>query len=149
MRVSGFSFIELLVALVVVALLSAIALPVYTQYAERTFRREAQADLLDCAQALEALASERFSYANAADTDGDGAGDADTGPIAAALCAATSPDRYRLTVTGGATAYLLTATPIGPMAGDGAITFDSGGNRAWDKDDDGTFEASAGEQSWM
>ena len=139
-RAAGFSLLELLVALVVFAVISAVALPVYTQYADRTFRREAQADLLRCGQALEVQAAERFSYTNAADSNGDGVADADAGPIAQSLCAPSSPDRYQISVDGSATTFALLATPVGPMVGDGAISFDSAGNRGWDKDDDGNFE---------
>ena len=148
MRVFGFSLIELLVALVVLALLSAVAVPIYVQYADRTFRREAQADLLRCAQGMERLASVNFSYANAADSNGDGVGDALVGPVATAVCAGTSPERYRLSVAASATDYVLTATPIGPMAGSGVLTFDSAGRRAWDRDADGAVEPDAGENSW-
>lgn len=148
MRAFGFSLIELLVALVVLALLAAVAVPKYVQYSDRTYRREGQADLLGCSQAMERRASANFSYANAADADADGAGDSDTGPIAASVCAPTSPDRYRISVSGNVTTFSLTATPIGAMAGDGAMTFDSAGNRGWDKDADGTFEAAAGEDTW-
>ena len=143
---AGFSLTELLIALVVVAVISAIALPLYTQYADRTFRREAQADLLRCSQALEVQGAQRFSYTNAADSNGDGVADADVGPIARDLCAPSSPDRYQISVDGSATAFALLATPIGPMVGDGAISFDSAGNRGWDKDDDGNFEP--GEDRW-
>ena len=148
MRVPGFSLIELLVALVVMALLATVALPLYTRYADQAFRREAQADLLGCSHALEAMASERFSYANAADTDNDGIGDADSGPVAADLCAPTSPDLYRISVSADAVSFSLKATPIGRMAGDGALSFDSAGNRAWDRDGNGEIEAEAGEDSW-
>ena len=148
MHSCGFSLLELLVALVVAALLVAVATPAYFQYANTTYRREGQADLLNCAQAMERLAADSFSYANAADGDGDGVGDLDVGPIAASVCVPTSVERYRISVDGNATTYTLVATPIGPMAGDGAIAFDAAGNRAWDRDGDGVFETDAGENDW-
>jgi type IV pilus assembly protein PilE len=144
----GFSFVELLVALVVVALLAAVAIPTYVRYSDTTYRREGQADLLNCAQAMERLAADSFSYANAADGDGDGTGDSDVGPIAASVCLPTSAERYQISVNGNATTYSLIATPTGAMAGDGAITFDAAGNRAWDRDGDGVIEIDAGENGW-
>ena len=50
---TGFTLIELLIALAIMAIVSAIAVPLYTSYSHRTFRNEAQADLLNCAQGLE------------------------------------------------------------------------------------------------
>ena len=79
-RIKGFTLIELMVAVAILALLSAIAIPVYTRYSDRTYRSEAMADLLDCAQALERRASQTFDYLGAA------AGGADDGAIDVAVC---------------------------------------------------------------
>ena len=68
MRNAGFTLVELLVALAIMAIIAAVALPLYPQFSDRAFRTEAQADMLDCAQALERFASISFSYENAADT---------------------------------------------------------------------------------
>lgn len=147
-RIAGFGLVELLVALVVMALLAAVALPWYGQYSQRTYRREAQADLLRCAQALEIRANETFTYANAADGDGDGVGDADDGPVASSLCQASSPDRYRIFVSATRADFTLRAKPRGPMQGDGDLSFDAAGNRSWDRNADGRF-GGAGENSWL
>jgi len=149
MRNSGFTLIELLVAVAILAIVAAVAMPFYTQYSMRTFRSEAQADLMGCGQSLERFASVNFSYQNAADTDADGVGDADAGPIAAAICRPESVarGRYVITVNGTATGFVLTATPAGQMVGDGLMTFDSVGNRAWDENNDGDT-ADANEQDW-
>jgi len=100
-------------------------------------------------QALERFAAANFTYQNAADTDADGIGDANAGPIADAIC---SPDsvaqgRYTIAVNGTAVGFVLTATPAGRMNGDGLMTFDSVGNRGWDENNDGDT-ADAGEQDW-
>jgi type IV pilus assembly protein PilE len=150
MRVSGFTLIELLVAVAILAIVSAVAMPFYTQYSMRTFRSEGQADLLGCGQALERFAAVNFTYQNAADTDADGIGDANAGPIAAAICTPDSvtQGRYTITVNGNANGFVLTATPAGQMVGDGLMTFDSVGNRAWDQNNDGdTLDAN--EQDWV
>ncbi len=149
-RAGGFTLLELLAAITIVATISAIAIPIYTQYTERSFRTIGQSDLLSCAQAMERFGAVNFTYAGAADTDDDGAGDADAGTIATDICDPESAelDRYDITVVGDVNTYTLTATPTdeGPMADDGFMTIDHLGNREWDKDDNGAIEA--GEDDW-
>ena len=150
MRYTGFSLIELLVALAILAIVSTIAVPLYTQYANRTYRSQAQSDLLNCAQSLERFASQAFSYENAADTNADGVGDADgPGPIANQICAPRSvaEGRYAIIVLGTATAFTLTATPQGNLSEDGLMTYNSAGVRGWDHNGDGDT-VDADEQSW-
>lgn len=148
MRNSGFSLIELLVALAILAIVSAIAVPLYTDYSEGAYRSEAQADLLVCAQAMERFASINFTYEGAADTDADGLGDADAGAIAATIC---DPDsvragRYAITVDADAATFSLTATPEGVMDGDGFLRTDNTGLREWDRDN--STNIGAGEDTW-
>ena len=147
MRVSGFTLIELLIALAIMAIISAVAIPMYSTYSERTYRSEAGADMLGCAQALERFASVNFTYQNSADTDADGIGDADAGPIAGQICTPLSAARYDITVNATAATFAFTATPIDFMAGNGILTFDDAGNRGWDQNGDGDT-ADAGEQTW-
>ena len=150
MRNAGFSLIELLIALAIMAIVAAVALPLYNQFTDRAFRSEAQADLLDCAQALERFASISFSYENASDTDADGIGDDDgPGPIASQICTpgSAAAGRYAFTVVGSATAFTLTADPQGSLADDGLMTYNSVGVRGWDQNgDDDTTDAD--EQTW-
>lgn len=58
--ISGFTLIELMITIAVLALLLAIAIPSYTNYVLRTNRAEAQVELLNAASALERCYS-RFS----------------------------------------------------------------------------------------
>lgn len=146
----GFTLMELLVALVILALISAISVPIYSSYAKRTYRTQAQADLLSCAQGLERFAAVNFSYENSADSDADGVGDSDTGPVAAEICQPRSQaeNRYQLSVTSTVSTYLLTATPSGgTVANDGFMTIDEAGMRGWDCNNDGDT-ADANETSW-
>ena len=95
------------------------------------------------------MAAVSFSYENAADTDADGVGDANAGPVATTLCDPLSVEqgRYNITVNSTAATFDLTATPVGMMAGDGILTFDSTGARGWDQNGDGdTLDAD--EQNW-
>jgi type IV pilus assembly protein PilE len=123
MREAGFTVVELMIAVAILAIISMVAMPIYSQYSQRTFRAEAQADLLNCAQGMERLAAANFNY---------------NGGVAA-LAAGTLCDprsvaqgRYTISVDVPATdAFLLTAIPIGMMAGTGALTYDSTGARTW------------------
>jgi type IV pilus assembly protein PilE len=148
MRPRGFTLIELLVALAILAIVSAIAVPIYTEYSARTFRADAQKDLLLCAQGLERLASQRFTYAGNVDTNGDGTGDADTGAASANICNTTSTN-YDITVqVANANTFTVRATPTGgPVVDDGLLEVDAAGNRRWDKNDDGDT-ADGDESDW-
>lgn len=145
----GFTLVELMVTLAIIAIISAVAVPLYTTYSERTYRTEAQSDLLAAAQALERFAAVNFSYEDSADTDADGAGDADAGPLAADIYQprADTQGRYVFTIAAAAGTFTLTATPqAGPMADDGVMTIDEAGNRQWDADNDGL---GAGDDDWV
>ena len=97
--------------LAILAVLAAVALPIYRGYALRAERTSAQAELLRCAQGMERHAGRTGSYAGAADADGDGAADADTGPVSAIVCAVDA-DAYRVTVAAAdARRFVLQATP--------------------------------------
>ncbi len=148
MRVFGFTLVELLVALAIMAVIAAVVMPLYSQYSLRAFRSEGQADLMGCAQGLERFAAVNFNYLLTADTDGDGSGDADTGPVANDICSPRSvaQGRYTIAVNATATEFELTATPVGRMVGNGFMTFDSTGRRSWDQDDSGDIDVD--EQDW-
>jgi type IV pilus assembly protein PilE len=144
----GFTLVELLVAIAIVAILSTIAIPLYTNYSMRSYRVEVQADLLNCSQALERFNAMNFSYAGTADTDADGIGDANAGPIAEEVCDPLSADRYAITIVAPGATYVLTAAGLaGVMADDGDLTMDNVGNRTWDENGDGD-NTDAGEDDW-
>jgi type IV pilus assembly protein PilE len=62
----GFSLLELLVALAIVAVLTAIAVPSYAEYIARSKRFEARAGLLEAAHWMERWRTERGRYDDAA-----------------------------------------------------------------------------------
>ena len=139
-RTKGFTLIELMVAVAILALLAAIAIPSYTRYSDRTYRTEAMADLLNCAQALERRASQTFDYLGAA------VGGADDGEIDPAVCTPESDTRYDITIIGGAAGFALTATPSGETDDGRIVTYNSNGQRGWDENDNGAIDA--GEDNW-
>ena len=140
MKSRGFTLIELLVALVIFSIISAIAIPLYTQYSQRSFRTELMSDMLVCAQALERFNAINFTYVGANPGGDDTALDA-------TLCNPNSvrQGRYAITAVTTVDTYDLTAVPAGPMDGDGNITIDEAGNRTWDEGNDGL---GAGDNDW-
>jgi type IV pilus assembly protein PilE len=101
----GFTLIELMIVIAIVAILAAIAIPSYSAYLKRGYRAEARAGLLQAAQWMEKSATAMGTYPLAAQFPTTLAGI----PSKTYTISATS--------TTGAT-FTLTATPVGNMASD-------------------------------
>lgn len=63
---TGFSLIELMVAVTIAAIVMAIAIPSYTQYTQRGRRAAAQSCLIEYSQFMERVYTTNLSYAGAA-----------------------------------------------------------------------------------
>lgn len=101
----GFTLIELMIAVAVVGILGAIAIPSYSEYVRRGHRAEARAGLLQAAQWLERASTATGTY-----------------PLTAAFpsaLASVPSNRYGISLnsTDGRT-FTLTATPKGAQTGD-------------------------------
>lgn len=156
-RQRGVTLIELLIALVIIGILTAVAMPLYTRYQERSYAAQAMADLGTCAQGLERHYTRTFSYGNAAD---DGSGNPtglDVGPPLPAICPAASPPRgdtlFDITITAADdTNFTLRAAPVGGgrAVGVGVLEIDATGLRRWNRNSstgDTDFD-DADEQNW-
>ena len=146
----GLSLIELMAALAIVAVVTAVALPVYDGYRTRALRANAQADLLRCAQGMEAHANATGSYALAVDTDRDGVGDASAGEVSANICTVSARHAIAL-LRADASGFALRATAppgAGRLSKDGVLETDALGARRWDRNNDGDFD-DPGEWSWQ
>ena len=112
-RHHGFTLIEVMIVVAIVAILSAIALPSYTEYVRRGHRADARAGLLQAQQWLERAATATGVYPT-------------TLPAALTWSGDTSK-RYDIGFAAGNTnaAFTLTAIPRnpGPQAGDKCGTF--------------------------
>lgn len=143
----GFSLVELLIVIAIVALLAGIALPSYQRSVVDSTRKDAAGVLMGFSQAMERHHAQSFSYKGAA------TGGADVGVPTAALFPSTAPidgqAYYNLSITAADdTSYTLRATPIAGSRqdGDGFLEINSVGVRSWDKDNNGTIAAT--ENTW-
>jgi type IV pilus assembly protein PilE len=121
-RFDGFTLIELVVVMAVVAILAAVAFPAYFDQVRRGHRAAAQSALLDLAARQKQFLIDRRAYA---------AGLADLGIVAPPGL----EGRYELAFEAAADAtpptFRLVATPVGSQAADrcGALAVDQAGTR--------------------
>jgi type IV pilus assembly protein PilE len=121
-RARGFTLIELMITVVVVAILAAIALPSYRQYIVRSKRSAAQAQMMDIANRQQQFLLANRNYADKAALEVGGY------TLPAEVGANYS---YGIALsTTAIPAYTLTFTPTGGQAADGALTLNSDGVKA-------------------
>lgn len=114
----GFTLIELMITLAIVAILSAIAYPSYKDYIARGRRAEAQSQLMQAAQWMERFYAENYAY------DQNTAGVAVATMLAARYSQSPTSGTAAYTIavavtgTGSTSTYTVTATRAGTMVGD-------------------------------
>lgn len=116
----GFTLLELMIAVVVVAILAAIALPSYTAYVRRTACEDVKGTLTGAAGLMERYRAQNNTYTNA-----------NLGAYAQSPVDAAAIFNIALNVDGSGTSYSLTASPVegGIMANRGTVTLSSTGVR--------------------
>jgi type IV pilus assembly protein PilE len=114
----GFTLIELLIALAMVGVLAAVAVPSYQNYMRAAYRAEARTVLLEAAQWMERHFSLTQSYATA--SQGGAINNAALVAAGLGVTPRAGTVRYNISFAAGPTAatYTLQAVPTGPQAGD-------------------------------
>lgn len=118
--VYGFTLIELMIVVAVVAILAAIAYPSYQEQVRKSYRAKAKADLVEYAGLAERYYTTNNTYAGF------------TLPSTVSPREPGAAARYNLTPNGafgGATTFTITATATGAQSGDkcGALTINQAG----------------------
>ena len=124
---NGFTLIELMIVVAMIAIIMTIALPSYSQYKKRVNRTDIQAKMMNMAQHLESHKLANFKY-----------------PATATIVSLYGSDVYPHTGTALFTlafntlnenTWVMTATPISnsSQAGDGIICLNDQGQKFWAK----------------
>ena len=128
-RSCGFTLIELMITVVVVAILAAIALPAYQSYIKRGSREAAQAELIEMSGTEEKIYLNSNAYT--ASVTGAYTGNS-TGGLGVTN-GLSRDSKYGYTATVSGPSYTITATPVTgqSQAGDGNLVITSDGTRTW------------------
>jgi type IV pilus assembly protein PilE len=104
----GFTLIEVLTAMLIIAILTSIALPSYVDYVRRSHRNDARSQLLQGTQYMQRFyaATDRF------DRDRNSTPIEEIFPDSLRRSPSTGQILYQITVAASVTSYTLTATPI-------------------------------------
>lgn len=129
---SGFTLVELMIVVTVIAILAAIAYPSYQDSVRRAKRIDAQSTMMDIASKLQKYKIARFSYEKA---DGSFVTFPDIGVSGQIPSSGTALYTVALSAQSMGT-WTLTATPTNAQTGDGHLVLNHRGQRCWTKASD-------------
>lgn len=156
-KTQGFTLVELMIAVMVVGILAAIAVPSYQESLRKSRRADAQGALLNFSNAMERQFTANNNYCGLSQAGDDSCGDGgefDSGgePFASVYGPTGQTGQYYQFIIFAAdkTSFQLRAIPRdgSPQVGDGVLALDSDGTRHWDVDNDGVLEDSDEEKVW-
>lgn len=130
MRVRGFTLIEVMITVAIVAILAAVALPSYREQVAKSRRAEARGQLLETAQFMQRFYSQndRFDQTRA------GVASAIPANLARVPREVSSGQSYAISFSGTPTisTFTVQAVPLGAMATDkcGSLLYDNTGRRS-------------------
>jgi len=134
-RDRGFTLIDLVIAMAIIAVLLKIAFPSYQAYIVRSSRQSAQGELVALANLQEKIFLNSSAYTSSAVGAYTGQSTGGLGlPVGSPATSGKSKDgRYNISATATATTFTLTATPKSgtPQAGDGNLTITESNVRTW------------------
>lgn len=138
--IQGFSLIELVMVLALLALLTWLAIPHYQSYQTESRRMAMQMELLGCVQSIHALGltadqSMGHPWLSLADGNGDGLPDSNQGTLASGVCVigSTTIGDYDIQVWGSGMGFRLQAIPLSPSIGR-SLSIDHLGRQQWSGD---------------
>jgi type IV pilus assembly protein PilE len=127
LRAQGFTLIEVMVVVVIIALIAGIAYPSYRDHVRKSSRVAAQQELLE----LSGMQEKIYLNSNAFTTKLTNAYDGTTAGGLGKTSGKSTDGRYTLALTATAQSYTLSATPVtgSQQDGDGVIQLASTGTR--------------------
>ncbi len=152
MRDSGFTLVELMVTVAIIAILASISLMGYEYTMQKMRRADAKTALTTLANQQERFFTECNYYASTMAGVRDCGADENAGVLG--MPDTSNDGHYNLAVVPGAITgacsggggaftcgYTATATPLGVQAPDGQFRMDSMGRQEWDKDNLGAWKS--------